>query len=256
MPVVDIKGVGKAQFPDDMMTSDIRSFLRQKYSPELSRQDALTPRPATMQASNPSLASRAGTAIGEGLNRTGIISDRFGAQQIGKNVTSIGEFLPVIGDATAGDEFGQALKQGNSFGMAMGALGAIPVVGDAAKRLIKAKVSRIGDSDLRPLFSEDNRLTNINPNGGMASAIFNENPIKSLNGDVKVYRATIGDELRPNDFVAINKGVAEAHLNDLLDRGEKANIIEATVTADDLMMGNDATEFIFSPNPSIGKVTK
>jgi hypothetical protein len=137
MPVVDIKGVGKAQFPDDMMTNDIRSFLRQKYSPELSRQDALTPRPATMQASNPSLATRAGTAIGEGLNSSGIISDRFGAQQIGKNVTSIGEFLPGIGDAAAGDEFGRALKQGDNFGMAMGALGAIPLVGDAAKKGVK-----------------------------------------------------------------------------------------------------------------------
>jgi hypothetical protein len=134
MPVVDIKGVGKAKFPDEMMTNDIRTFLRQKYSPELSRQDALTPRPATMQASNPSLATRAAQGIGEGLNRAGIISDRFGAQQIGKNVTSIGEFLPVIGDATAGDEFGRALKQGDNFAMAMGALGAIPLVGDAAKK--------------------------------------------------------------------------------------------------------------------------
>ena len=82
MPVVDIKGVGKAKFPDEMMTNDIRTFLRQKYSPELSRQDALTPRAPTIQASNPSLATRAATAIGEGLNSAGIISDRFGAQQI------------------------------------------------------------------------------------------------------------------------------------------------------------------------------
>jgi GNAT superfamily N-acetyltransferase len=134
MPVVNIKGVGKAKFPDDMKINDIRTFLRQKYSPELSRQDALTPRAPTMQASNPSLATRAATAIGEGLNSAGIISDRFGAQQIGKNVTSIGEFLPGIGDATAGDEFGRALKQGDNFGMAMGALGAIPLVGDAAKK--------------------------------------------------------------------------------------------------------------------------
>jgi hypothetical protein len=136
MPVVDIKGVGKAKFPDEMMTNDIRTFLRQKYLPELSRQDALTPRPATMQASNPSLATRAATAIGEGLNSAGIISDRFGAQQIGKNVTNIGEFLPGIGDATAGDEFGRALKQGDNFGMALGALGAIPLVGDAAKKVV------------------------------------------------------------------------------------------------------------------------
>jgi hypothetical protein len=158
MPVVDIKGVGKAKFPDEMMTNDIRTFLRQKYSPELSRQDALTPRPATMQASNPSLATRAAQGIGEGLNNAGIISDRFGAQQIGKNVTSIGEFLPGIGDAAAGDEFGRALKQGDNFGMAMGALGAIPLVGDAAKR----GVGKLIDS---PLF----KVHNITE-GGLAKA--------------------------------------------------------------------------------------
>ena len=38
MPIVDIKGVGKAEFPDDMTTEEIRKFLRLKYSDgELSR---------------------------------------------------------------------------------------------------------------------------------------------------------------------------------------------------------------------------
>ena len=32
MPVVDIKGVGKAQFPDEMPINDIKTFLRNKYS--------------------------------------------------------------------------------------------------------------------------------------------------------------------------------------------------------------------------------
>jgi hypothetical protein len=146
MPVVDIKGVGKAKFPDEMMTNDIRTFLRQKYSPELSRQDALTPRAPTIQASNPSLATRAATAIGEGLNSAGIISDRFGAQQIGKNVTSIGEFLPGIGDATAGDEFGRALKQGNFGDAAIAGAGAIPLIGDMAIFAgVLAKTANLGE---------------------------------------------------------------------------------------------------------------
>jgi hypothetical protein len=146
MPVVNIKGVGKAKFPDDMKINDIRTFLRKKYSPELSRQDALTPRAPTIQASNPSLATRAATAIGEGLNSTGIISDRFGAQQIGKNVTSIGEFLPGIGDAAAGDEFGRALKQGNFGDAAIAGAGAIPLIGDMAIFAgVLAKTANLGE---------------------------------------------------------------------------------------------------------------
>jgi hypothetical protein len=146
MPVVNIKGVGKAKFPDDMKINDIRTFLRQKYSPELSRQDALTPRAPTIQSSNPSLATRAATAIGEGLNSAGIISDRFGAQQIGKNVTSIGEFLPGIGDAAAGDEFGRALKQGNFGDAAIAGAGAIPLIGDMAIFAgVLAKTANLGE---------------------------------------------------------------------------------------------------------------
>ena len=57
-----------------------------------------------------------------------------------------------------------------------------------------------------PMFGEDNRLTNINPAGGMAQAIQNENPDVDLSADtVTVYRATIGDQLRFNDFVALNR---------------------------------------------------
>ena len=132
MQSVNIKGVGKAQFPDDMGKDNIRSFLRGKYSPQLSRQDALTPRAATAQASNPSLVDRAAQGIGNALTSSGLVSDNFGAQQIGRNVASVGEFLPVIGDATAGDEFGSALKQGNFGDAAIAGAGAIPLIGDMA----------------------------------------------------------------------------------------------------------------------------
>ncbi|MCP4268261.1 MAG: hypothetical protein GY777_22255, partial [Candidatus Brocadiaceae bacterium] len=60
--------------------------------------------------------------------------DNYGAQQIGKNVTALGEFLPGIGDAAAGDEFGRAVAEGDNLGMGLAALGAVPVVGDAAKQ--------------------------------------------------------------------------------------------------------------------------
>ena len=68
------------------------------------------------------------------IKGAGLISDNYGAQQIGKNVTALGEFLPGIGDAAAGDEFGRAVAEGDNLGMGLAALGAIPVVGDAAKK--------------------------------------------------------------------------------------------------------------------------
>lgn len=32
MPIVDVKGVGKAKFPDDMPINDIRAFLQNKFA--------------------------------------------------------------------------------------------------------------------------------------------------------------------------------------------------------------------------------
>jgi hypothetical protein len=142
MPVVRVKGVANPmQFPDDMDIEDIREFLRKRFASQAvagNQPMDLAPLQGQAKASEQSLAQKAGQGISNALVDSGIVSDRFGAQQIGQSVTSIGEFLPGIGDAAAGDEFGRALKQGDNFGMAMGALGAIPLVGDAAKKGIKA----------------------------------------------------------------------------------------------------------------------
>ena len=142
MPVVRVKGVANPmQFPDDMDIEDIKAFLQRRFANQAvagNQPMDLAPLQGQARASEQSLAQKAGQGISNALVDSGIVSDRFGAQQIGKNVTSIGEFLPGIGDATAGDEFGRALKQGDNFGMAMGALGAIPLVGDAVKNLAKA----------------------------------------------------------------------------------------------------------------------
>jgi hypothetical protein len=138
MQPVNVLGVNNPmQFPDDMDINNIREFLRKRFTNQAvagNQPMDLAPLQGQARASEQSLAQKAGQGISNALVDSGIISDRFGAQQIGKNVASIGEFLPVIGDAAAGDEFGQALKQGDNFGMAMGALGAIPLVGDAAKK--------------------------------------------------------------------------------------------------------------------------
>ncbi len=137
--IVDIKGVGQAQFPDDMAIADIRSFLRNKYYDRAAQgqSDILSPQPQTASPYEPTLTERLGGGIAEGLKGAGLISDNYGAQQIGKNVTALGEFLPGIGDASAGDEFGRAVAEGDNLGMGLAALGAIPVVGDATKNLYK-----------------------------------------------------------------------------------------------------------------------
>lgn len=147
--IVDIKGVGQAQFPDDMAIADIRSFLRNKYYDRAAQgqSDILSPQPQTISPYEPTLTERLGGGIAEGLKGTGLISDNYGAQQIGKNVTALGEFLPGIGDAAAGDEFGRAVAEGDNLGMGLAALGAIPVVGDAAKQASKA-LKGLDDFDL------------------------------------------------------------------------------------------------------------
>jgi GNAT superfamily N-acetyltransferase len=137
MPVVRVKGVANPmQFPDDMDINDIREFLRKRFANQAvagNQPMDLAPLQGQARATKQSLAQKAGQGISDALVDSGIISDRFGAQQIGKNVTSIGEFLPGIGDATAGDEFGRALKQGDKFGMGIGLLSAIPLLGSLAK---------------------------------------------------------------------------------------------------------------------------
>lgn len=101
------------------------------------------------------------------------------------------------------------------------------------------------------LFPESNRLSNIDKSGAMWSAIASENPeIKKTadpDAEVTVYRATVGDSIRPNDFVALNKDISEMHMESLSDRGEAGKIIEMRVKLRDLLMANDATEFVYFP---------
>ena len=117
MPIVDIKGIGKASFPDGMTAETIREFLRKKYAEQAmsGEMKPLTPVQNTAAPYEPTLAEKIGSGIGDTLRDTGIISDNYGAQRIGKNVSALAEFLPGIGDATAGDEFGRAVKQGDKF---------------------------------------------------------------------------------------------------------------------------------------------
>jgi hypothetical protein len=115
---------------------------------------------------------------------------------------------------------------------------------------VKANLFPVGvpESSNTPMFEESNRLTNINPQGAMMTAIKRENPRFNPDSElVEIYRATVGDSIRPNDFVAMNKAIAQDHLESLKDRGEKGKLIMLKVKPRDLLMANDATEFIYAP---------
>ena len=100
----------------------------------------------------------------------------------------------------------------------------------------------------RPLFSEDRRLTSLAPGGATIKKIQEENKGVNINTDsLQVWRASIKEGLRPNDFVALSKKIATEHLQNLKDRGEKAKVYAYSVKPSDLIMGNDATEFVWYP---------
>jgi len=139
MQGVNVLGVSNPmQFPDDMNKDDIREFLRKRFTKQAvegTQPVELGDRPQLMQAYEPTLQEKTATAIGEGLYDSGIISDRFGAQNIGKNVSNIAAFSPA-GAAFGGDEFGTAVKKSDKLGMALGALEGVGIGGDIAKLAI------------------------------------------------------------------------------------------------------------------------
>lgn len=100
-------------------------------------------------------------------------------------------------------------------------------------------------------FSEDNRLSNLSMTGPSWERIRAANPslakVKSGDDMVTIYRATIGDQIRPDDFVAVNRKVAAMELESVRERDGAGEIIEQRVPVRDLLMANDATEFVYFP---------
>jgi hypothetical protein len=139
MPRVKVKGVSNPMdFPDDMDIEDIKAFLQRKFKQQAvtgNKPADLEPIQPSIQASNPSLATRAAQGIGNALTSSGLISNNTSAQEIGKNVTSIAAFSP-LGAAFGGDEFGTAAAKNDKLGMALGALEGVGVGGDIAKLAI------------------------------------------------------------------------------------------------------------------------
>tara|TARA_R110002012_G_scaffold320193_1_gene542718 strand:- start:177 stop:1424 length:1248 start_codon:yes stop_codon:yes gene_type:complete len=196
MPIVQVKGVANPiQFPDSMSEEEIKAILQQKFNADMFKRatgelsDALTPVTNTAAPYNPSLVDKMGSGIANTLKDTGIISDNYGAQRIGKNVSALAELLPGIGDATAGDEFGRAVAQGDKFGMAMAGLGVIPVAGDAAKQALrKAKTinlpsGKLGSDQYKMIKQSDPKAkAKTNPDGTVNVTYLEEYQPRQLKG--------------------------------------------------------------------------
>lgn len=100
-------------------------------------------------------------------------------------------------------------------------------------------------------FSEDNRLSSLSQTGPSWARIREQNPAlrsAGIDDEVTIYRATIGDDIRPDDFVALSKETLKKELRNVRERdGKEAKIVAKTVKVRDLLMGNDATEFVYFP---------
>ena len=161
MPIVDIKGVGRSRFPDDIDKDDIRKFLRDKYFQEVvaggSNSDLLSPfTPKSMAIPVEStVTEKVGSAISDTLYNTGITTDRRQADRLGAGVSEVGEMLTPLGDLADADSAIRAYNQGK-YGEAatlggLAALGALGPLGDAVKGAGKTlfKTHNVTEAGLR-----------------------------------------------------------------------------------------------------------
>lgn len=134
---VDVKGFGLVEFPDNTDRLTMLNALRHKFSQMPANETGSRAEPYQRN-----LGERLSGGISSALQRTGLVSDNYGANRIGDNIGMALNALPVIGDAIGGDELGRAIKQGDAGGIGFAALGAIPVAGDAAKALSKMDLAK------------------------------------------------------------------------------------------------------------------
>lgn len=132
---VDVKGFGLVEFPDDISRDTMLDALRAKFSKINSGEMVSN---GTAAPYSPTLAERAQSGISDALMKTGLISNQYRANRIGGNIGMALEAAPIIGDAIGGDDLGRAIREGDAGGIGFAALGAIPVVGDAARAGFKS----------------------------------------------------------------------------------------------------------------------
>lgn len=236
MPIVNVKGVAnQMQFPDDMDINDIRTFLQKKFTQRAvgGQSDALSPQDNIAAPYKPSLMERAGQGVADVLSNTGIISNRYGAQQIGKNVAAIGEMLPGIGDVAAVDDFSRAAASGDNLGMGLAALGVIPVAGDVAKKGIKGarKYYHGGSLDVPDRQS-----------GGLVFAAEDINQAKAYAGEnggvIKEFDIADTDVIDEDEAIEVMKSLNIKPLDEAWDLDE-VSIYEALDPEFEQFIGND-----------------
>ena len=184
MQPVNVKGYGVVPFPDDISVDEIRATLRRRYT-DLADNDLLqgaseygAPTNSTVAPYEPSLMEKASLGIGSALHDSGIISNKSGAYQIGKNVAAIGEVLPGVGDVAAADDFVRAKAKGDNLGMGLAVLGVLPVAGDLAGKAGKAFKANQGAANM------DAMLDLLKPKGQAANIGFEMGSVKK-NGIAK-----------------------------------------------------------------------
>jgi hypothetical protein len=148
MPVVQIKDSDqKIKFPDQMSQDQMLNALKRQYPMQASQKidDALSKPESTISNRDVSLAENTKQKIANFLFDNKIVSDRYGAQRIGDNLSSLLGVLPGIGDAQAGDEFGKAVAEGDYANAAIQGLSVIPAIGDFTPAIFAGVMAKNAD---------------------------------------------------------------------------------------------------------------
>jgi len=131
-----------ARFPDGMDEDDMKAAIEDAMARPRTLQekvqDGLTRPESQVREYKPSLGERVSKLIGNTLYQQGIISDRFGAMQVGRNLGMGAEAIPIVGDAIGGDDLGRAIADGSATDVAIASVGAIPVVGEGLSAILPA----------------------------------------------------------------------------------------------------------------------
>lgn len=152
-----------ANMPNDLSEDEIKdaisAYLDRPSSLEDNVQKALTRPESQIREYKPSLGERLSRTIGNALYDQGIISNRYAANQIGRNLGMGAEALPIIGDAVGGDDLGRAIAEGTKTDVALASVGAVPVVGEFASAALGAimKNRKGADYDYEALLEAFNK---------------------------------------------------------------------------------------------------
>tara|TARA_R110000782_G_scaffold227780_1_gene314475 strand:- start:750 stop:1979 length:1230 start_codon:yes stop_codon:yes gene_type:complete len=251
MPKVNVKGYGNVNFPNGMDVNDIRDTLRRRYSDQ-TNSDLLqsaskygAPTGSVAAPYKPSLMERAGQGVADVLSDTGIISNRYGAQQIGKNVANIGEMLPGIGDVAAVDDFSRAAASGDNLGMGLAALGVLPVAGDLAGKAGKAAVDVA--SSIKPIMSNASKFIPENIKDFTVKKGYQ--PSETVKA-YKLFKTKPGDDniyplfVNSNDKVDVGKWV-DAEIGEIAEKGSKRK--SSTKPSDKPMVKSSLGNLAFRP---------